>query len=171
MCLARADVDLTGLAGFTEQMRKADLRATARVVSSQTLVAPPDVRSALELTKGAGVHEVVRVRSVQRSPYALERSYFPARLFPDLLDQRLTGSLYALLRKHYGQAPDVATEYLDPVIATREEARLLKIETGSPLMLIDRTARSRSGTPVEYARDLFRSDRVRILVRSTVDHA
>ncbi len=164
----RTDVDLTGLAGFTDQMRKADLRATARLVSGQTISAELSVRTALELPKGAKVHEVVRVRSVRRSPYALERSFFPAKLFPDLLGQRLTGSLYALLAKHYGQAPDVAVEYLDPVIAGPDEAELLKVESGAALMLIDRTARSASGTPVEYARDLFRPDRVRIMVRSMV---
>lgn len=167
----RTDVDLTGLAGFTDQMRKADLRATARLVHAQTITAAPGVRAALELAKGARVHEVVRVRSVRRSPYALERSFFPAKAFPDLLDQRLTGSLYALLAKNYGQAPDFAVEYLDPVIAGPDEAELLKVELGAALMLIDRTARSAAGTPVEYARDLFRPDRVRIMVRSMVERS
>nr|SBO94763.1 Predicted transcriptional regulator of N-Acetylglucosamine utilization, GntR family [Nonomuraea gerenzanensis] len=112
------------------------------------------------------MHEVARVRSAGRSPVALERSYFPS--LPGLLDEDLTGSLYALLATRYDLEPRTATEHLDPVIAQPAEAAELGIEPGTPLMLIERTAYAAGGTPVEYARDLFRPDRVRITVRSGV---
>jgi GntR family transcriptional regulator len=99
-------------------------------------------------------------------PLALERSYLPAAMFPGLLDRRLTGSLYALMEREYGQGPQSATEFLEPFIATADEAELLGVDPGSPLLLIDRTAAAASGRPVEYARDLFRPDRIRISVRT-----
>lgn len=97
---------------------------------------------------------------------ALERSWFPD--LPGLLDQDLTGSLYALLAARYDLEPRTAVERLDPVIARPAEAAELGIEPGTPLMLIERTAYAGDGTPVEYALDLFRPDRVRISVRSGV---
>jgi GntR family transcriptional regulator len=48
------------------------------------------------------------------------------------------------------------------------DAAELGIAPGAPLMLIERTAYAADGTPVEFARDLFRPDRVRIAVRSGV---
>ncbi|MCZ3386091.1 MAG: GntR family transcriptional regulator [Actinomycetia bacterium] len=162
----RIECDLTGLAGFTEQMRRANIRVGARVISSRTMPATAAVAAALSIQRSDSVHEVVRVRTARREPLALERSYFPAEVFPDLLDHRLTGSLYELLRRHYGQTPYVASEILDPVIAGARAAELLGVEANSALMLIERTASTAAGLPIEYARDLFRPDRVRISFRT-----
>lgn len=164
----KIECDLTGLAGFTEQMRRAHMRAGAKVLRAETVSATRAVAKALEITAGDQVHEVVRVRSANRQPLALERSFFPAEHFPDLLDHRLVGSMYALLGKHYDQEPHTAVEFLEPVSASREEAEALGVEPGAPLMLIERTAHSVAGLAVEYAQDLFRADRVRIMVRSGV---
>jgi len=162
----RIECDLTGLAGFTEQMRRANIRAGARIISAHTVTATAAVASALSIARGDGVHEIVRVRTARREPLALERSYFPAQVFPDLLAHRLTGSLYELLRRHYGQTPHVASESLEPVIAGASEAELLAVEAKSALMLIERTASTAAGLPVEFARDLFRPDKVRISFRT-----
>ena len=60
---------------------------------------------------------------------------------------------------------------LEPVVASVEEARLLDVELGSPLLLIERTTSTASGVVVEYARDLFRPDRVRISLSTGVTGA
>ncbi len=158
--------DLTGLAGFTEQMRRANVRAGARVVSAITRPASHAVASGLSIDRGAPVHEIVRIRTANREPLALERAYFPAALFPDLLQRRLSGSLYVLLTKGYAQTPATAEESLEAVTAGDEEARLLRVQPHSPLMQIERTAYTTAGLAVEYARDLFRPDRVRISLRT-----
>jgi GntR family transcriptional regulator len=158
--------DLTGLAGFTEQMRRAHVRAGARVVSATTGQASRAAAHALGLERRGLVHEIVRVRSANREPLALENASFPAELFPDMLAHRLTGSLYTLLTKQYDCAPHTATEVLEPVTADAVQATLLGVEQGSPLMLIERTAFTASGVPIEYARDVFRADRTRITLRT-----
>nr|BFE58006.1 GntR family transcriptional regulator [Dactylosporangium thailandense] len=158
----RIECDLTGLAGFTEQMRRANVRAGARMVSAATVPAGAAVAAALGVRPNAPVHEIVRVRTARRAPLALERSYFPVQPFPDLLEQRLTGSLYELLRRRYGQHPHTARESLEPVIAGPQEARLLGVAAQSPLMRIERTVHTAAGLAVEHATDLFRPDRVRI---------
>ncbi|MGI5270903.1 GntR family transcriptional regulator [Nonomuraea sp. CA-218870] len=160
------ECDLTGLAGFTEQMRRAHLRAEARILVARVAPAPGPVAAALRLAPGEPVHEVARVRSAGRSPVALERSFFPE--LPGFLEEDLSGSLHALLAERYDLAPRTTLEHLDPVIATPEEAAELGIEPGAPLMRIERTAYAGDGTPVEHAQDLFRPDRVRISVRSGV---
>jgi GntR family transcriptional regulator len=158
--------DLTGLAGFTEQLRRAHLRARARVLSARTIPAPRAVAAALAVGRGAAVHEIARIRSAERTPLALERSYFPAAVFVDLLDQPLTGSLYSLMARRYRLGPHTATEALEPVSVTAEQAAALHIAEGTAVMGIQRTAYTVGGLPVEYACDLFRPDRIRISVRS-----
>jgi GntR family transcriptional regulator len=50
------------------------------------------------------------------------------------------------------------------VIAGVREAEALEVEEGAPLMLVERTAYATDGQPVEYARDLFRGDRTRVVL-------
>lgn len=171
VCEPRIECDLTGLRGFTEQMRRANVRAGARMMSAERITAPAFIAKALSLTPGADVFEVIRVRTARREPMALERAYFPTAPFPGLLERRLGGSIYDVLRKDYGQAPHTANEVLEPVAALDEEARLLQVELGTPLMLIERTTFTVAGLAIEYARDLFRPDRVRISLQTGIGAA
>ncbi len=113
---------------------------------------------------GDRVHDVRRIRLADGRPIVIEHSQFPARLFPGLLDCRLDGSLYDLLAASYGMRPHRARESLEPVIAGVREAEALEVEEGAPLMPVERTAYAADGQPVEYARDLFRGDRTRVVL-------
>jgi GntR family transcriptional regulator len=126
------------------------------------------VASALGIQRGTPVHEIVRVRTARREPLAIERSFFPTGPFPDLLDYGLSGSLYGLLTRTYGQRPTSAVEALEPVIARADEAELLQVDQGSALMLITRTAFTTAGLAVEFARDIFRSDRIKIALQTGI---
>jgi GntR family transcriptional regulator len=126
---------------------------------------------ALAITPGDQVFEVIRVRLSDGEPLALERSLFPASRFPGLLDLPLEGSMYELLERQYGERPTRAVERLEPVVADAREAEILRVPPGSALMLVERTAYDEASTPVEYARDLFRGDRTRVVVESSLPAA
>jgi GntR family transcriptional regulator len=89
---------------------------------------------------------------------------FPAGSFPGLLGCRLDGSLYELLDEKYQLRPYRARESLEPVTAGVREAETLEVREGAPLMLVERIAYAADGRPVEFARDLFRGDRTRIVM-------
>jgi len=162
------DVDLTGLSGFSEQMRRANVRAGARVVSVRRLAAGRAVAAALELTPHKEVFEIIRVRSARREPLALEETYLPCHLFPGLDQRRLTGSIYAIMRREYDLAPHDAREWLEPALASAEHAKLLGVDPGTALMLVTRTAYTNAGVAVEHALDRYRADRTRIGLRTSV---
>ncbi|MGH3585904.1 MAG: GntR family transcriptional regulator [Pseudonocardia sp.] len=164
----KIDADLTGVAGFTEQMRRAHRQAGAEVLGAHTIDAEGPVATGLRLPTGAPVYELVRVRSADGRALALERSWLPADPLPGLLTHPLTGSIYDLLAERYGLAPHTAVEYLEPVSADPAEAAALGVARGTALMGVERTAFSVAGMPVEFARDLYRADRVRLMVRTAV---
>lgn len=164
----RIECDLTGLPGFTEQMRRAQVKAGARVVQAALTDAPPEVAHALDLARGAEVYLIVRVRLANREPLALEETYLAAQDFPGLLERRLTGSLYSLMRRRYDLAPFTAREWLEPVIASDEQAALLGTVPGAALMLVTRTSYTETGKPVEHAYDRYRADRTRIALQTGI---
>ena len=94
-----------------------------------------------------GSIEIVRVRLADGEPLALD----------------LTGSLYELLDEHFDAAPVRSVERIEPVLADAEEAEVLGLPAGAPLMLVDRTAYDAAGVVVEIARDVFRGDRTSIV--------
>lgn len=160
----KLEQDLTTLAGFSEQLRRHGKVAGARVLAAARITASPAAAAALQLPDGAAVYDVRRIRLADGKPIVIEHSQFPADVFPDLLECRLDGSLYELLADNYGQRPNRARESLEPVVAGVREAEALEVHEGAPLMLVERTAYSRSGLPLEYARDLFRGDRTKVVV-------
>lgn len=159
--------DMTTLAGLTQQLRRQGHQAGARVLSTRRGPSGMRTADALGLAVGQEVYEIVRLRLADGEPLALERSLFPAERFPGLLECPLEGSLYELLEDQYGEPPRRAVERLEPLVAHPSEAQLLHVSAGAPLLLVERTAYSAAGVPVEYARDLFRGDRTRVLVEST----
>jgi GntR family transcriptional regulator len=163
----KVECDLTGLPGFSAQVRRTNLRPGSVVLSACQVRCPPDVQKPLRLEPRSKVYEIIRVRLANDTPLAIERSYFPVKPLPGLLDHDLTGSLYDLLAE-WGLDPETAVEYLEPATAGAPDADLLQVPAGSPLMGIERTAFARAGVPVEFSRDLFRPDRVRLMVRSRV---
>jgi GntR family transcriptional regulator len=160
----KLDQDVTTLAGFSEQLRRHGMVAGARVLTAAQIEAGPAAAAALHLAPGDPVLEVRRIRLADGRPMVLEHSQFPAALFGGMLDCRLDASLYELLEERFGQRPHRARESFEPVIAGVREAEALEVDEGAPLLLVERTAYARGGQPLEYARDLFRGDRTRVLI-------
>lgn len=160
--------DLSALSGLTEELRRQGHRAGANVVSAEAIRAGRSAAEALAVPEGARVYEIVRLRFSDGEPLALERSVLPASRFPGLLDHPLEGSLYEVLQDHFGERLTRAVERLEPVVADRHEASLLNVKPGAPLLAVERTAFGDDLTPLEWARDLFRGDRLRVVVETSL---
>ncbi len=160
----KLEQDLTVLAGFSERLRMHGLVAGARVLAAAEIPASPTASAALEIEVGDPVYEVRRLRLAGGEPILIEHSLFPAQHCPGLLGYRLDGSLYELLEERFGLRPHRAKESLEPVTAGVREAEALGVPEGAPLMLVERTAYSSTGLPLEFARDLFRGDRTKVVV-------
>jgi GntR family transcriptional regulator len=158
--------DLSSFAGFSEQARRLGLKASSVVLNVEQLPASTSVARGLELEDGAPVYEVARLRLANSRPVVLESSSFPAERFPGMLEEPLEGSLYELLAVRYESRPCRAVEKLEPVRADNHTAKLLGVSRGAPLLLVERVAFDAEGRPVEFARDLFRGDRTRMIVWS-----
>ena len=110
---------------------------------------------------------IVRLRLAGGKPFAVERTSLPARLFPDLEDMDLGGSLYELMHVGFGLRPDRVVERLETAEARPSDARNLGIRRGTPILLVERIGYAADGTAVEFARERFRGDRARLVVEST----
>jgi GntR family transcriptional regulator len=159
----RVDIDFGYLAGIPSYLRAQGFRAGAHVVSARMIPADSVTAEALRIPAGALVHDVIRVRLADEVRISLEHARFPVALFPDLLSERLDDSIYELMAQRYGLSAVKAVERLVAVLADADQAALLGIKVGDPLMAIERVAYDGADQPLEYSTDLFRGDRTRVI--------
>jgi GntR family transcriptional regulator len=161
----RVERDLTHMTGLPAYLRRQGFEAGTRVLSARLIEADDETVESLALAPGALVFEIVRTRLADGAPISLERARLPAERFPGLLDHSLRDSIYALMQTDYGVVPHEATERIEVVGASATAARLLDVPRGSPLLSVVRVTVDDARTPFELSHDLFRGDRVRVVVR------
>jgi GntR family transcriptional regulator len=165
----KVERDLTSLTGLPSYLRRQGFESGARVLSTTTAEADAETAAALAIAVGSVVFEIVRVRLADGEPISYERARFPAGRFPGLLDHPLGGSLYALLERVYGLLPGEAEERIEVVGASASASRVLGVRRSAPVVSVARITVDAEGRPFELSHDLFRADRVRIVVRARAD--
>src|SRR5215472_3344738 len=158
--------DLSRVVGVPALLRSQGVVAGTRVLSARLSEADEPAAQALRLRAGDLVIDLVRIRLADRSPISVERAMLPADRFPGLLELPLGGSVYELLEEHYGTRPKEAIERIEVVTASQDEAMILDVPAGAPLIAITRTTSDEGDEPFEFSHDLFRGDRTRIVVRT-----
>lgn len=138
------------------------VQAQSTFLECRRVRAPADVARALELRAGDGVLYIRRVLHFAGEPTVVDDIWLPGGPFRGLTLERLTrnvGALYALFETVFGVSMIRADEKLRAVAATAEQAELLKVAEGTPLMQAERVSYTYGDRPVEVRRGLYRTDR------------
>ncbi|RZS90043.1 GntR family transcriptional regulator [Motilibacter rhizosphaerae] len=167
----RVQRDLARLRGVPAMLAEQGFAATTTVLGVRLVPGPLRTCEELGLPPGSLVTEVLRLRAADGVPLSVERAELPAARFPGLAERRLDGSVYALLAEAYGLRLGAATERITAVAASPHDAAALQVEVGSPLLAVTRTTVDADGVPFEHAHDLFRGDRVELLVATPAERA
>ncbi len=146
------------LLSFAEEMRRQGHRVQTRLIKVAVEQPPPAAREALQLRPSAASVLVRRVRVVDGSPVIVQNSWLPYARFAGLAaDPLLDGSLYAMLEINYGVSVVRATQVFTAGAADQEDADVLDLQPGAPVLLIRRTAFDNSSRAVEFALSVTRS--------------
>jgi len=156
------------MSSFTEQAASSGLDISTRLISAGRVPATPELAELLGLAVGAPVHQIERLRLVNGSPMALERSHLSAKRFPGLTTAlRKAGSLYKVLREEFGVTVAEAVETIETAPAPPREADLLDTDSGAPMLILSRHSLTADGVPVEWVRAWYRGDRYTFVARLT----
>jgi GntR family transcriptional regulator len=156
---------------FTRNMTEAERTPGTQVLSAATVDPDPAAAELLGVPAGGRVHVLQRLRTAMGEPIAIENIQLSAPRFPDLLAHDMAGSLWAVLRTHYGVNPERADARVVAVTLDRFEAEALGVKAGSPAIVLTRTVYDEKGEVVELARDVYRGDRTEFSVTAPVEDA
>jgi GntR family transcriptional regulator len=152
----RVEQALSLLTSFSEDMRARGMIPGARWIDCGTGLANPEEALALALSPGAKVSRLQRLRTANDKPMTLEQTTMPREFLPD--PGVIGDSLYDHLIET-GCRPVRALQLLRAfAVEEEEDAELLALPLGSPVLYIERRAFLESGQVVEFTRSLYRGD-------------
>jgi GntR family transcriptional regulator len=160
---------LLELTSFSEDLLKRGIAPGQQILEMGMEVPPEKVRLLLDLPKDQKVLRIKRIRLGDEIPIGLQTSFLVLMPGQSIEREELeaTGSLYKILQEKLHIIPWAADETLEVASATPEEAAILQIAPGSPLLLNERVLWSQERKAVEYVKILYRGDRYRYTMRLT----
>jgi GntR family transcriptional regulator len=127
----------------------------SRILKREAVAAPAGVARALTLAKGTPVIRMLRLRLLEGSPVLAEEIWLEKARFAPLLTvaaDEIGPLLYPTYERLCGEVVGRAEETLTVESADRGSARLLKLEAGSPVVVIERLAFGYDNRPLEWRR-------------------
>jgi GntR family transcriptional regulator len=123
--------------------------------------ASADIARALSLRSGDTVVQVRRILSFGGVPTILEDLWLPGNAFKGLNAEQMAnyrGPTYAMFEVEFGVRMVRAEEKIRAVAADAQQAELLKVALGTPLLSVERVAYTYNDVPMELRRGLYLTD-------------
>lgn len=152
--------DISGFGSFSEDIRARGLIPGAQVLMFREVEPDAGIQERLHLGENEHVYLLKRLRLANAEPVAVETAYLPCHLCAGLINEDLNNaSLYAILREKFQIVPTWADAEIEATAATREEAALLKLVVGKPVLIAHRVTFSANYDVIETVNSVYRGDR------------
>ncbi len=155
------------LDGFSTDMIKQGFTVHSRLLEANKISFSNQnaaVYAGLQEDKEKDLVSVRRIRFVEGKPCSLEHSFLPLPIGKSLLARDLGGqfSIYRFLEKEKGMKLSWAERMVEPKVIHRNDAQLLGVKRGTPVLFISGTTFSASGKPVEFINGIYLANRYKL---------
>lgn len=159
--MLRLPVGVTSFTGDAK-MQGADLKSKILKVGLEPVKTEMD-KEFFGINDGENILIVKRLRCVNNVPLLIEENHLSAEL-EGVMNEDLTGSLYAILQEKYHMIPSIkGRRSVKIIFATEEIAQLLKLSVGTPVIESEVCVFDINGGPVHTVKDIVRGDNDNIL--------
>ncbi len=160
--------DPTRWEGFISYVEAQGRVPATETLSAETIAADPLLAEVFGRPAGAPLHMIRRRRHVDGRAVLVEQIVVDAALTPDLLRFSFDQSLTEILKSAYGLSVARNVVSMQPCALTGYEAEVLGAKSGLPGLAVQRTSYDALGRVVEFDREHWRHDAVRISVDTRV---
>lgn len=158
--------EIQPLSSFTEDMLRRGRSPSSLILKAEIQNADDEQAARLKIPRGAEVVVLHRLRLTDDFPVAIQRSWLPHHLCPNLLQYDFsTCSLFSILREKYGLKLSYADTGINAALASPEDCRLLKISPPLALLVSEQTTYLENRTIIEYTHSFFRGDQYTLFTR------
>lgn len=157
VAVRRIEQKLTKFYSLREGIAAKGMTPSNKVLSYKTISAAGKVQDVLQLEAGESVYELIRCLYAEEIPYAVETTYIPVSLYPEMtLEMIQNNGLYKTMQS-FNIIPERAVENLKAVPMNREDALLLGVKPYDISIQIVRTTFSQTSI-IEYTTAVVKSD-------------
>lgn len=154
----------TALQSFTEKMKEQGVETSTRVFDVAKIPVSERIVEHLDIEPGDNIIYVKRLRLVDGEPMALFENYISSKTGVTEKDD-FSGSVFNLFEKKYGIRISGSEKVIKAGVARKEDADLLQISTGDPVLIITYTTFDSNNKRIELAEGIYRADRYKFMVR------
>ena len=148
------------IVSFTEQLQRAGYKPRTEVLATGVIKASEAegrVQEAFGIADDADIVHVKRLRLGDGIPFSIQSVYFLPQESAGILEQDLS-HLFKLYEQTYDRKIMSADETIQSAGATAEEATLLGLKRGEPVMIRDRISFDQDNQPFEVLHSVDRGD-------------
>lgn len=155
--------ELQPLSSFTQDMQRRGMVASSQVLEARLTPAGEDCAARLLVPYGTEVVFLRRLRLADGQPIAVQFSYLPHNLCPDVLRYDFsTRSLFDVLRSEYRLQLTRTSTLIRAALASQPDARLLHLVTPAAVLVSEQVTYLDSGAIIEYAQSIFHGERYQL---------
>lgn len=161
VCDRRMSQGLVRLTDFAQDLSRAGMRATSRVLAQETEPCPELIAERLGVAPGVPVLRLDRLRLGDDEPLAVDVTWIPPN-YAHLLEGHDLGrkTIYQVLEREYGIQALSGRYRISAAGADEATARHLGVEPGEALLRLDRTTRTVGEKVLYFQRRFLRGDRM-----------
>lgn len=165
-------IDIKNYNGFTDSILDNNLYKGIEVVKTEVL-------NDQKFTKYKGIFNIPSGQQAEAAlimfltiseeqMVAVNTSLIPLSLFPSIIqDVKMKKPSHEILKGKYPFIPSHSKSSIEIVYSAQEEAAMLHVQAGQPLIKIDNVLSSKSGYIVEYIISKYRADKCRLYFENT----
>lgn len=155
----KAERSASQLLGFEEDTKLRGMTPATRVLKVGWAQAGKEELQLLGLKQGARIKQVDRLRTVNGEPIGLNHIVLLEKWAQLLGEEEFGGSLYDLLATALRDQIKEAEQRIEATPATQQQADLLQVQVGAPLLRIVRTTYLERNGLIGLTRTYYRGDR------------
>lgn len=152
---------MSNVMSFTDALNQQGMKTSMQEVRIKKLKPAIEICEKLDIAEDEEIYEIYRVRSADDEPISIHYSYIPCKYIPDynLEFFRKIQSLYRVLEELYSIFIHVSEDNISALKASREEAKVLRLNINDPVLFIERSAYDINNRIIEYSKTSIRGDR------------
>ncbi|WP_099223789.1 GntR family transcriptional regulator [Listeria costaricensis] len=154
--------NLFSLKSFVEEMAGKNRIFSSQILRFELQTAVKEIKEKLALPSDTEtVYYIRRTRIVDDKIFAIEDTYMPLELFPDLTYEVMKGSKYRYIEQEKQMAIKDSKQEFIPILPPKDIAQLFEIGENIPILKIESIGYLDSGRPFEFSEVYYKSSEYR----------
>ena len=169
ICRQKFAKDIKNLQSFSEMCRHMNMKPGGQMLENKLVLADDKIQKQLNLEPGSYVVYISRLRTADGEPVAIEKNYFPVK-YSFLLEKQFNdNSLFECLQEEAKVRVASSEKRIELCRATAEEAKLMKVKKGTPLLYIKSVTYTYDREPLYAGVQLFNGETCSFYVCESIE--